>query len=68
MWGTRPGPVEDPLQRRTVEHSVDLAPEVQLLDAPVPQMGNQLLEAAGRRGPRSGSSGTPWSSWPTLLP
>ena len=48
--GARPGVLAEPrpqerVQRRTVEHIVDFvrsAPTVQILDAPVPQMGDQL--------------------------
>ena len=45
----RPGPVMDPrpqerVQRHTLEHAIDDCPFVQILDAPVSQMRNQLLE------------------------
>ena len=45
----RPGPVLDPrpqerVQRQTVEQMIDVTPYVQILDAPVPQTGNQLLD------------------------
>ena len=48
--GGRPGSVSDPapqerVQRHTAEHRVDVLPYVQILDAPVPQGGNQLVEA-----------------------
>ena len=51
-WRARPGSVTDPrpqerVQRHTVEHIVDFvrfAPMVQLLDALVPQMVEQLLD------------------------
>ena len=49
VWGLRPGSVFDPVpqgrvQRHTVEHIVDACPFVQILDAPVPQLGDQVLE------------------------
>ena len=48
---TRPGSVTDPqlqerVQRHTVEHIVDACPFVQILDALVPQMENQLVEVS----------------------
>ena len=44
------GSVSDPalqerVQRHTAEHRVDVLPYVQILDAPVPQGGDQLVEA-----------------------
>ena len=46
----RPGSVTDPapqerVARHTVEHRIDACPFVQILDAPVPQEGDQLVEA-----------------------
>ena len=46
--GSRPGPVVDlrPQERvlqHTVEHADAICPFVQILDAPVPQMGEQLV-------------------------
>ena len=48
--GARPGSVTDPaaqvrVARHTVEHRIEVCAVVQILDAPVPQMGNQLVEA-----------------------
>ena len=45
--GVRPGSVTDPasqarVERHVVEHSIEACPFVQILDAPVPQGGNQL--------------------------
>ena len=37
------GPLEG-VQRHTVEHIVDVSPFVQILDVPVPQLGDQLVE------------------------
>ena len=47
--GARPGSVTDPVphgrvERQTVEHRIEACPFVQILDAPVPQMGDQLVE------------------------
>ena len=47
--GVRPGSVFDPVPqgrvvRHVVEHRVETCPFVQILDAPVPQMGDQVLE------------------------
>ena len=47
--GLRPGPVLDPrpqkrVQRHTMEQMIDVTPYVQILDAPVPQTVEQLLE------------------------
>ena len=47
--GVRPGSVMDPVpqgrvQRHTVEHRIDACPFVQILDAPVPQVGDHVLE------------------------
>ena len=47
--GVRPGSVFDPvpqgrLVRHVVEHRIETCPFVQILDAPVPQLGNQVLE------------------------
>ena len=49
MWGLRPGSLSDPVpqgrvERHVVEHRVETRPFVQILDAPVPQLGNQVLE------------------------
>ena len=46
----RPGSVTDPVpqervERHVVEQMADVCPLVQILDAPVPQGGNQLVEA-----------------------
>ena len=41
LAGVRP---QARVQRHTVEHSVDVSPSAQTLDAPVPQMGNELLD------------------------
>ena len=46
--GLWPGPLLDPrpherVQRHTMEQMIDVTPYVQILDAPVPQTGNQLL-------------------------
>ena len=46
----RPGSVTDPVpqeevERHIVEHRIEACPYVQILDAPVPQGGNQLVEA-----------------------
>ena len=59
-WGVRPVSVTDPVpqgrvQRHTVEHRIDASPFVQILDAPVPQMGDQVLEKL-QKIPRS-----PWT-------
>ena len=48
--GGLPGSVTDPAPQGRVEwhivqHSIEACPFVQILDAPVPQMGNQLVEA-----------------------
>ena len=48
--GGRPGSVTDPVPqvrvgRHTVEHRIEACTFVQILDAPVPQMENQLVEA-----------------------
>ena len=48
--GARPGSVTDPVpqvrvERHVVEHRIEACPFVQILDAPVPQGGNQLVEA-----------------------
>ena len=45
----RPGSVFDPVpqgrvERHVVEHRIETCPFVQILDAPVPQLGNQVLE------------------------
>ena len=55
MWGLRPACLAEPcgpqerVQLRTVEHIADVVPLVQILDAPVPQVGEQgvvqLVEA-----------------------
>ena len=47
--GRRPAPLvevrpQGRVQRHAVEHIVDLSPFVQILDVPVPQMVDQLLE------------------------
>ena len=47
--GVRPGLVFDPVpqgrvERHVVEHRIETCPFVQILDAPVPQLGNQVLE------------------------
>ena len=47
--GLRPGPVLDPrlqerVQRHTMEQMIEVTPYVQILDALVPQTGNQLLD------------------------
>ena len=47
--GKRPTPLvevrpQEQVQRHTVEHIVDVAPFVQILDVPVPQMGTRLVE------------------------
>ena len=52
LWGTRPGPVLAPrpqerCQRHILEHAVDVCPFVQILDAPVLQIRNQLPEIFG---------------------
>ena len=49
VWGLRPGSLSDPVpqgrvERHVVEHMVETCPFVQILDAPVPQLGNQVLE------------------------
>ena len=49
MWEVRPGSVFDPVpqgrvERHVVEHRIEECPFVQTLDAPVPQLGNQVLE------------------------
>ena len=49
VWGLRPGSVFDPVpqgrvERHVVEHRIETCPFVQILDAPVPQLGNQVLE------------------------
>ena len=49
VWGVRPGSVFDPVpqgrvERQVVEHRIEECPFVQILDAPVPQLGNQVLE------------------------
>ena len=46
--GSRPGPVVDPrpqewVLQHTVEHADAICPFVQILDAPAPQMGEQLV-------------------------
>ena len=46
----RPGSVTDPapqerVERHVVEHRIEACPFVQILDAPVPHGGNQLVEA-----------------------
>ena len=41
LAGVRP---QARVQRHTAEHSVDVSPSVQTLDAPVQQMGNELLD------------------------
>ena len=51
--GTWPGSVADPVphgrvETRTVEHRIEACPFVQLLDAPVPQMGDQAVELLQR--------------------
>ena len=48
--GWRPGSVTDPapqerVERHIVEHRIEASSFVQILDAPVPQGGNQLVEA-----------------------
>ena len=48
--GARPGSVTDPapqarVERHVVEHRIEACPFVQILDAPVPQGENQLVEA-----------------------
>ena len=48
--GARPGSVTDPaphvrVERHVVEHRIEACPFVQILNAPVPQGGNQLVEA-----------------------
>ena len=48
--GVRPASVTDPVpqvrvERHVVEHRIEACPFVQILDAPVPQGGNQLVEA-----------------------
>ena len=48
VWGVRPGSVFDPVPQgrvewHVVEHRIETCPFVQILDAPVPQMGNQVL-------------------------
>ena len=48
--GVRPGSVTDPapqgrVERHVVEHRIEACPFVQILDAPVPHGGNQLVEA-----------------------
>ena len=48
-WGLRPGSIFDPVpqgrvERHVVEHRIETYPFVQILDAPVPQLGNQVLE------------------------
>ena len=55
VWGLRPACLAEPrrpqerVQLRTVEHIADVVPMVQILDAPVPQVGDlgvdQLVEA-----------------------
>ena len=49
VWGLRPGSVFDPVpqgrvERHVVEDRIETCPFVQILDAPVPQLGNQVLE------------------------
>ena len=49
VWGLRPGSLFDPVpqgrvERHVVEHRIETCPFVQILDAPVPQLGNQVLE------------------------
>ena len=49
MGGLRPGSLSDPVpqgrvERHVVEHMVETCLFVQILDAPVPQLGNQVLE------------------------
>ena len=63
-----------------MEHRIEMCPFVQILDAPVPQMGDQVLELLQKfvsslvepvprtLGRRSGCNGTQWSSLPTSLP
>ena len=48
-WEVRPESVTDPVpqgwvQRHTVEHRIEACPFVQILDAPVPQMEDQVVE------------------------
>ena len=48
-WGLRPGSVFVPVPqgrvlRHVVEHRIEPCPFVQILDAPVPQLGDQVLE------------------------
>ena len=48
LSGARPSPLvevrpQGRVQRHTVEHIVDVLPFVQILDVPVPQMGDQLV-------------------------
>ena len=50
LSGVRPGSVTDPapqerVERHVVEHRIAACPFVQILDAPVPQGGNQLVDA-----------------------
>ena len=51
VWGVRPACLAEPrgpqerVQLRTVEHIADVVPMVQILDAPVPLVGDQLVEA-----------------------
>ena len=49
MWGLRPGLLFDPVpqgrvERHVAEHRIETCPFVQILDALVPQLGNQVLE------------------------
>ena len=50
VWGTRPTGLVEPqgpqarVQRHAVEQLADLAPMVQILDVPVPQMVDQLVD------------------------
>ena len=49
VWGVRLGSVFDPVpqgrvERHVVEHRIETCPFVQILDAPVPQLGDQVLE------------------------
>ena len=38
------------MKRHTVEHIIDVLPHVQILDVPVPQMGDRLVEFMQRLG------------------
>ena len=53
VTGERPAALLEPrlqgrVQRRTVEHVIDVLLHVQILDVPVPQMGDQLVESMQR--------------------